>query len=70
MTRKISKSSLDLELFNCYSHNKVIKFSYYEKGVINDYSGFIEKIDVLNKMLIIIPQRKFHIDNIIEIKKY
>lgn len=61
------KQEMDEILFECYSRNKIIVFSYYEDGVFNLYSGVIKKIDLINKQLYLIPKKKFLLDRIKEV---
>lgn len=64
------KEELDFKLFECYSQNKPVVISYFQNGYYQKYSGVITKIDILNRQIIIMPKKRFNIDNIndIEIK--
>ncbi|MDE7105640.1 MAG: YolD-like family protein, partial [Anaeroplasmataceae bacterium] len=41
------KLEMNYILFDCYSKNKAITISYLEDGRLVNYSGVIQKIDVL-----------------------
>lgn len=61
------KAAMDFTLFDCYSRNKVITISYFENGSYKQYSGIIEKIDIINKQITLIPRKRFTIDSIYRI---
>lgn len=54
-------------LFDCYSKNKPITISYFENGAYHHYSGVIAKIDVLNEQIILLPRKKFNLQDISKI---
>lgn len=62
------KLQMNYILFDCYSRNKAITISYFENGRIYDFSGVIQKIDVLNKQIIFLPKKKFSMDKIYHIE--
>lgn len=61
------RTAMDFTLFDCYSHNKAITISYFENGRYKQYSGIIEKIDIINKQIILIPRKRFTIDLIYKV---
>lgn len=61
------RMQMDSTLFECFSHNKAITISYFENGSFKNYSGIIQKIDVINKQIVLLPRKKFIIDNITEV---
>ncbi|MDE7162031.1 MAG: YolD-like family protein [Anaeroplasmataceae bacterium] len=63
------KLQMNYILFDCYSRNQAIRIYYYENGKILDYSGVIQKIDVLHKQIIFLPRKKFSIEQIYKIEQ-
>lgn len=61
------KLEMNYILFDCYSKNKAITISYLENGRMASYSGVIQKIDVLHRQLILLPKKKFSLENIYKI---
>lgn len=54
-------------LFECYSKNQAITLLYYENGIYKEYSGVIQKIDVVNRQILLMPKKKFQLDFICRI---
>lgn len=54
-------------LFECYSKNQAITLLYFENGIYKEYSGVIQKIDVVNRQIILLPKKKFQLDYICRI---
>lgn len=67
MLSEDEKEEMNLLLFDSYSRNQVITISYYENGKFKIYSGVIEKIDVVNRQVILLPKKKFDINYISKI---
>lgn len=61
------KDEIGSVIFESYSLNKIICISYFENGIINSYSGVIEKIDLINDNLYLLPKKKFLINRIKEV---
>ncbi len=61
------KLQMNLILFECYSKNKAIKIHYYTEGKMMEYSGVIQRIDILNKYIVLLPKKKFHMEDIYQI---
>ena len=61
------KFQMNLILFECYSKNRAIVLYYYEKDALKEYRGVIKKIDVLNRQIILLPKKKFSLDDIYRI---
>lgn len=61
------KEEMDYVIIKCYSGNRIINISYYENGDIKSYSGVINKIDFINKKIILYPKKKIDIDLIVNI---
>lgn len=61
------KMAMDFILFECFSQNLAVTISYYEDGNLKCYSGVIEKIDILNKQIYLMPRRRFGIDYIFKV---
>ncbi len=59
--------AMDFILFECFSRNRAVTISYYEDGNLKRYSGVIEKIDILNKQIYLMPKRRFGIDYIFKV---
>lgn len=59
--------NIDEIIFECYSLNKPINISYFEDGDFNEYSGVIERIDYINRQIVLIPKRRFSINRIIDV---
>ncbi len=57
---------LDSLLLECYAKMNLINFDYYNDGVITNYTGFIDEIDVLKKCIILQDKKRFLISNIIK----
>lgn len=62
------KFEMNVILFDCYSRNKAVTIYYYKDGILKDFSGVIQKIDILNKQIIFLPKKKFLIDTIYKIE--
>lgn len=58
---------MNTTLFECYSMNKALIISCFENGELRHYRGVIDKIDFLNKQIILLPNQKIDIDNICKI---
>ena len=54
-------------LFECYSKNQAITLLYFENGIYKEYSGVIQKIDVVNRQILLLPKKKFQPDYICRI---
>lgn len=54
-------------LFECYSKNQAITLLYFENGIYKEYSGVIQKIDVVNRQILLLPKKKFQLDYICRI---
>lgn len=61
------KDKMDYVIFKCYSEKKIIDLFYYENGFINVYSGVIDKIDLLQKKICLIPKKYFKVDYIVDV---
>lgn len=61
------KMQMNYVLLDCYSKNKAVTISYLENGELQDYSGVIHKIDIVNKQIIFLPKKKFSMDTIYRI---
>lgn len=57
-------SNMNNTLYECYSKNKIVTISYFENGSYHHYSGVIAKIDVLNSQIILLPKKKFNLQDI------
>lgn len=63
------KLQMNSILMECYSHNKAITVFYFENGKILNYSGVIQRIDVLNRQIIFMPKKKFPMEIIYKIEQ-
>ncbi|MDE5715817.1 MAG: YolD-like family protein [Anaeroplasmataceae bacterium] len=61
------KWDMNLVLLECYSKNQAVVISYYEKGVFRNYCGVVKKIDFINKQIILLPKKKFWMEDIYKI---
>ena len=59
-------NEINNSLIFSYENNLCIKVKYFEYGMFNYYTGFIKKIDIINKFLII-DNKKLYFKNILKI---
>ena len=60
---------LSVKIFQLYSQNKLINIMYFENGLTNITTGMIEKIDYVEKQIIMIPLKKILFLDIVEINE-
>ena len=61
--------NVGIQLLKLYSQNKIISISFVENGYFNDISGMIDKIDFVEKQLVMIPSKKIPFLNILNINE-
>lgn len=62
------KFEMNVILFDCFSRNQAVTIFYYKDGLPQNFSGVIQKIDILNQQIIFLPKKKFSIDTIYKIE--
>lgn len=61
---------MDVTMMRCYGNRSIVTIEYITNGVKESESGVIEKIDLVDKALIIHPKKKIYINNIIGIREH
>lgn len=61
---------MDVTMMRCYGSKSLVTIEYISNGIKECESGVIEKIDFVDKALIIHPKKKIHINNIIGIREH